>query len=102
MHLNFAKTTAGLGLIFRIQHITQHDLFLAVAEGYTQTFAKQFVPENGSVKFLDLSLEEEGGAVLLDLVCTYQVNNNPPIALLFRPKVLRKRTYAKPDCCGVL
>jgi superfamily I DNA/RNA helicase/Zn-dependent peptidase ImmA (M78 family) len=69
---------------------TQHDLFLAVAKDYTQAFAEKFVPEKGNVKFLDLSLEEAGGEVLLDLVSAYQIDSNPPIAVLFRPEVFKE------------
>lgn len=66
---------------------SQHDLFLTVAKDYTETFAEQFVPEKGSVKFLYLSLEDfDDGAILLDLVCAYQIDDNAPIALLFRPE----------------
>lgn len=65
---------------------THHDLFLAVAQEYVQDFADKFVPGNGSVKFLNSSLQNEGGEILLDLVCTYQTNDDPPVALLFRPE----------------
>lgn len=66
---------------------SHHDLFLAVAKDYTQTFAKQFVPDKGSVKFFDLSLEDyDGGSITLDLVCAYQIDDAPPVAVLFRPE----------------
>lgn len=68
---------------------TQHDLFLAVAKEYAKTFAKEFVPEKGSVKFFDLSIENDNGsngAVSLEFVSAYQVENHGSIAVLFRPE----------------
>ena len=65
---------------------THHDLFVAEAEDCVKSFAVQFVPEVGDVKFFDLSIQNDFGEVALDLVCAYQINNDAPVAVLFRPE----------------
>lgn len=65
---------------------THHNLFFSVAEDYALAFAEAFAPEKGTVKFLDLSLQNGSGEISLDLVCAYQINDNAPVAILFRPE----------------
>ena len=74
-----------------VEHI-HHDLFLATAKNYVESFASEFVPEDGTVKFFDLIYENSNGngngtnQTLLDLICAYQVADNQPIAIVFRPE----------------
>lgn len=69
-----------------------HDLFLATAKNYVKSFASEFVPINGTVEFYDLVQEDFGNngngtnSTLLDLICAYQVEDNQPIAIVFRPE----------------
>lgn len=65
-----------------------HDLFSDVADDYVKTFALKFEPEVGTVKFLDLLIENggDGNAISLDLICAYRIDERPPIAILFRPE----------------
>lgn len=69
-----------------------HDLFFGTAKNYIESFASEFVPEKGSVKFFGMILGEANNSgngnspILFDLVCAYQVDDNAPIALLFRPE----------------
>lgn len=72
----------------------QHDLFSSAAGNYIEAFASKFVPETGNVRFFDLLLKEAEinetsngeNSVWLDLVCAYQIDENDPVAILFRPE----------------
>lgn len=68
-----------------------YDLYKSLARKYIEDFANSYIPEEGSVEFIDLANGKGIGKELhMDLVCAYLLDNKNPKAILFRPESLKK------------
>src|SRR5262249_52619879 len=80
-----------------------NDIYFNLALAYAERFAEAFIPESGSVEYLNLVIDnDENFPLRLDLVAFYRVAGDMPVAIMFRPESLREKDREKGLLWGAL
>jgi len=82
---------------------SHHNIYFNLAVAYVERFAEAFMPESGSVEYLNLvNVNDEKFPVRLDLVTFYRLDGDRPVAIMFRPESMREKVREKGLLWGAL